>query len=74
LTDSAVAAFNARHADSAAVHFSAVVRVVRDNSAATGYTFISEPIKSPESINREAELVAKLTNLPQAKLLSKKSA
>jgi hypothetical protein len=70
LASIAVAAFNGKKADAEGIHFHAHIRVVLDASSATGYTFVSEPIKSPESINREAELMAKLTSMPAPKLIA----
>lgn len=70
LADNAVAAFNGRSKDSEGVHFHAHIQIALDPSSATGYTFVSQPIKTPESINREAELIAKLTNLPAPKQLA----
>lgn len=65
-TETIIAAFQNRKQEADHVHFKLSVKVVEDASA-TGYTYICEPVASPESINREAELEASFLALPAPK-------
>lgn len=55
-----------------AIRFNVVISVAESTKGALGYTYISEPIKTAEVINRDAELMATLGQMP--KLLEKKKA
>jgi hypothetical protein len=75
-TENIVAKFEARTQQDEFVKFQLTVKVVEDKSSSTGYSYVCEPIRSPESIHREAELIGALAALPapkpQAKLASNK--
>lgn len=73
-TDVVKAAFDGRDKQNAGVHVHCTISVVKDSSSATGYTYISQPIKNPESINRDAELSAMLVSLPVPKQIAQKKA
>lgn len=62
-----VAKFRQRAAAEDTVRFQLTVTVVPDVKSATGYTYVIQPIKTPEVINREAELLATFAALPAPK-------
>jgi len=55
VTEDLIAAFKSRSDDSA-ISFDLVVGVIPD--AKQGYNYVSEPVRSPEAVDREAEMIA----------------
>ena len=72
ITEVSIAAFNNREANSEGIKIQATISIVEDASLATGYTFISKPIKTPQSVNRAAEMLGALHSVPAPKLLESK--
>lgn len=63
-TDIIVAQLKNRANGQDEVKFKLVVRVVEDSSSAAGYTYICEPVKTPELLNKEMELMQTFLALP----------
>lgn len=64
----AVASFMGRTNATDKIKVELSVSVVEDSSP-TGYTYICEPIRTPTTINEEAELMATFTALPAPKVV-----
>lgn len=62
-TENLVSMFQQRDQADKYIRFQLSVRVVED-SGNTGYTYVTEPVRTPESINREAELMSTFAALP----------
>lgn len=65
-----IAAFDKRGNPEEKIKVNLSVRVVEDKSSATGYTYVVEPIETPESTSQKKELLSKLLAAPTAKMLA----
>lgn len=62
--DNIVAKFKGRTGPEDKVKFQLGVRVVEDSASATGYTYICEPVRTPEIVSREQEMLEAFNALP----------
>lgn len=63
-SENIVTTFNNKSEGTDSVRFQVSIKVVKDTSSNAGYTYICEPIKTPELINKEAEMMATFLQLP----------
>lgn len=64
VTENIMSAFISRKTDEQSVKFQLSVSVVKDKSSAVGYAYLCEPIRTPEAVSREQELLASFDALP----------
>lgn len=75
ITEELIAAFQSRKTEDEIIKFQVTITAVQADTP-TGYTFVTEPARTPEAVNRESEMLQTFLAVPapaeQKKLASKK--
>ncbi|HNB00943.1 MAG TPA: hypothetical protein PLK61_03995, partial [Nitrosomonas sp.] len=72
LVDELVAGFNSRTSADDVIKFTVSITAVESPGSAAGYTFICEPARTPEAVNRESEMLQVFLALPAPDAKKKK--